>query len=123
MINNVVLMGRLTASPELRTTGNGKQVCSFTLAIDAPTTENKTDFISCTAFGKNADWMSKYNEKGSMVIVEGVLKSGSYTDRKHEDVTHYTTEVWANRVSFGETKAEKEARWANAVSRQVWQYP
>jgi single-strand DNA-binding protein len=117
MINTVILMGRLTADPDLRVSNSGTKISSFTLAIDAPTADKKTDFVTCTAFNQTADWMSRYIEKGSMVIVEGSLKSGSYTDRKHDDVTHYTMDVWCNRVSFGETKAAEDARKKNAFSR------
>jgi single-strand DNA-binding protein len=107
MLNTVILMGRLTANPELRQTNSGATSCRFTVAIDrmGQNNERTADFVSCTAWNKTAEWMSKFTEKGSMVIVEGALRTGSYPDKKYPDITHYTTDVWANRVSFGETKA------------------
>ncbi|MDR0974698.1 MAG: single-stranded DNA-binding protein [Ruminococcus sp.] len=117
MLNTVILMGRLTANPELRQTNSGNTSCSFTVAIDrgtSPTGERQTDFIRCVAWNKQAEFMSKFTEKGSMIIVEGSLRTGSYTDKKYPDVTHYTTDVWANRVSFGETKAAHELSKQNS---------
>jgi single-strand DNA-binding protein len=119
MINNVLLMGRLTANPELRQTTSGIPTCTFTVALDRPSSNNEqrqADFVRCTAFKNTAEWMSKYTEKGSMVIVEGSLRTGSYTDKKYPDVTHYTTDVWANRVSFGETRAAHELSKQNAAN-------
>ncbi|MDR0904061.1 MAG: single-stranded DNA-binding protein [Ruminococcus sp.] len=120
MLNTVILMGRLTANPELRQTNSGSTSCSFTVAVDrvvAAGAERQSDFIRCVAWNKNAEWMSKFTEKGSMVIVEGSIRTGSYTDRKYPDVTHYTTDIWANRVSFGETKQAHELAKQNSANR------
>jgi single-strand DNA-binding protein len=112
-------MGRLTANPELRQAPSGTTTCGFTLAIDrlSSSEQRQVDFIRCTAFNKNAEWMSKYTEKGSMVIVEGTIKTGSYTDKKYPDVTHYTSDIWVNRVTFGETRAAHELSKQNAANR------
>jgi single-strand DNA-binding protein len=120
MLNNVILMGRMTQNPELRQTNSGSQTCRFTIAIDrtpGPNGERQADFITCTAWNKTAEWMSKFTEKGTMLIVEGSLRTGSYTDKKYPDVTHYTMEVWTNRVTFGETKAAHELMKQNAANR------
>jgi single-strand DNA-binding protein len=120
MLNNVILMGRMTQNPELRQISNGSTNCRFTIAIDrgaGPNGERHTDFINCTAWDKNAEFMSKFTEKGTMLIVEGTLRTGSYTDKKYPDVTHYTTDVLAYRVSFGETKAAHELMKQNAANR------
>jgi single-strand DNA-binding protein len=115
-------MGRLTANPEVRQAQTGTLTCRFTVAVDSgqsKTGEKMTEFISCTAFNKTAEFMPKYFEKGSMVIVEGRLKSSSYTDKKYPDVTHYSTDVWVNRVSFGETKAAHDLSKQNAANRSA----
>ncbi|MCM1577657.1 MAG: single-stranded DNA-binding protein [Ruminococcus sp.] len=107
-INKVILMGRLTADPELRQMPSGSASCRFTVACDRGvnpnTNERNTDFINVTAFDKNAEFVSRYFNKGRLILVEGNLKTGSYEDRNHPDVRHYTTDVIAERISFGETK-------------------
>lgn len=112
-INKVILMGRLTRDPEMRQTQTGTMTCRFTVAVDRPLStqaaqsgkERQTDFISVTAFNKTAEFVSKYFNKGKLILVEGSIKTGSYTDKNHPDVTHFTTEIWADNVSFGETKS------------------
>jgi single-strand DNA-binding protein len=122
MINSVILMGRLTANPETRQNSTGSISCRFTVAVDGGTTasgERRTDFISCTAWNKTAEFMTKFMEKGSMVIVEGQIRTSTYTDKKYPDVTHYATDVWASRVSFGESKAAHELSKQNAANRNA----
>ncbi|MBQ8567641.1 MAG: single-stranded DNA-binding protein [Oscillospiraceae bacterium] len=112
-MNKVILMGRLTQDPELRQSQSGVNSCRFTVAIDRPMSaaaqqngsERQTDFISCTAFNKTAEFVSRYFNKGRLILVEGTLRTGSYNDRNHPEVKHYTTDVWVDNVSFGETKA------------------
>lgn len=112
-INKVILMGRLTHDPELRQTQSGLMTCRFTVAIDRPQSsqaaqngqERVTDFISCTAFNKTAEFVTKYFSKGRLILVEGSLRTGSYDDKNHPDVKHYTTDIWVDNVSFGETKS------------------
>jgi single-strand DNA-binding protein len=107
-------MGRITANPEIRQNQSGSQSCNFTIAVDrsrpGQNGERQSDFIRCTAWNKTAEFMSQYVEKGTMLIVEGRLVSGQYTDRKYADVTHYTTDVWCTSVTFGETKAAADLR-------------
>lgn len=111
-MNKVVLMGRLTADPELRQTQSEIASCRFTIAINRKyknqhTGEYDADFISCVAWRQTAEFVSRYFSKGSMICVEGSLRTGSYTDRKHSDVTHYTTEVYVENVEFtGEKKQQ-----------------
>lgn len=112
-INKVLLMGRLTHDPEMRQSQSGVMSCRFSVAIDRPQSsqaaqngqERVTDFINCTAFNKTAEFVSKYFSKGKMILVEGSLRTGSYNDKNHPDVKHFTTDVWVDNVSFGETKA------------------
>lgn len=110
-MNKVIIMGRLTADPELRQTQSGIASCRFTVAVnrrfaDRNTGERQADFISCTAWRQTAEFVSRYFKKGSMICVEGSLRTGSYTDRNHPDVTHYTTDVFVDNVEFTGSKAE-----------------
>ena len=112
-INKVILMGRLTHDPELRQSQSGTMSCRFTVAIDRPMSsaaaqngaERQTDFISVVAFNKTAEFVSRYFSKGRLILVEGSLRTGSYNDKNYPDVKHYTTDVWVDNVSFGESKS------------------
>lgn len=110
-MNKVILMGRLTADPELRQTTSGVASCRFNVAVnrrftDKNTGERQADFITCVAWRQTAEFVSRYFKKGSMIMVEGNLRTGSYQDRNHSDVTHYTTEVFVDNVEFTGSKAE-----------------
>lgn len=112
MINKVILMGRLTADPKFSQTQNGVAYCSFTVAInrsfvDKNTGERQADFINCVAWRQTAEFVSKYFSKGKMIIVEGTLRNDNYTDANN--VKHYSYNVYADNVSFGETKTASEA--------------
>lgn len=111
-INKVILMGRLTQNPELRQTPSGASTCRFTVAVDrgvsGQNNERQTDFITVNAWDKNAEFVNRYLTKGRLVLVEGNLRTGSYDDRNHPDVKHYTCEVVAERISFGETKSSQD---------------
>ena len=112
-INKVILMGRLTRDPEIRQSQNGTMVCRFSIAIDRPLStaaaqggaERQADFLNIVAFNKTAEFVSKYFTKGRLVLVEGSLRTGSYNDTRYPDVKHFTTEIYADNVSFGETKS------------------
>jgi single-strand DNA-binding protein len=104
-MNKVVLVGRLTADPELRQTQSGVASCQFTVAVDRRfadknTGERQADFIRCQAWRNTAEFVSKYFSKGKMIALEGSLRTGSYTDKNHSDVTHYTTDVFVDNVEF-----------------------
>lgn len=115
-INKVILMGRLTHDPELRQSQSGVMSCRFTVAIDRPQSaqaaqngqDRLTDFITVVAFNRTAEFVSKYFNKGKLILVEGSIRTGSYVDKNHSDVTHYTADVWAENVSFGETKSSSQ---------------
>ena len=108
-MNIVTLAGRLTSDPELRQSQNGTAVCRFTVAVKRkfknPQGEYEADFISCTAFKQTAEFVSRYFSKGKMIILNGTLRTGSYQDKKHSDVTHYTTDVFVENVEFGGDKS------------------
>ena len=103
-INKVLLMGRLTADPELKKTGEGISVVRFTLAVNRPKQKDKeqtADFISCVAFRQTAEFLCKYFRKGSALIAFGSIRTGSY-DKDGQKV--YTTDVIIGELQFGENK-------------------
>ncbi|MCD7894463.1 MAG: single-stranded DNA-binding protein [Erysipelotrichaceae bacterium] len=109
MINNVVLVGRITRDPELRSTASGSSVTSFTVACDRGynSADGQTaDFISCVAWNKTAENIAKYCGKGSLVGVEGRIQTRNYENNQGQRV--YVTEVYCNRVQFLESKAMRE---------------
>ena len=84
MLNSVIIMGRLTADPELRTTTNGLSVTSFTVAVDRnykSGDERQTDFISVVAWRGTADFVTRFFKKGQMIAVQGSLQVRSYEDK------------------------------------------
>lgn len=112
MLNIVALMGRLVYDPELKTTQNGTNVCSFRIAVDRSFTrqgeERKADFIDVTAWRQTAEFVSKYFQKGSMIAIEGSLQTRLYQDKQGSNRTK--VEVLANNVSFcGPKAADKPA--------------
>ena len=117
-MNKVILIGRLTADPELRQTQSGIASCRFTVACDRRfadknTGERQADFISCTAWRQTAEFVSRYFNKGKLICVEGSLRTGSYQDRNHSDVTHYTTDVFVDNVEFVGGKNESGGNGGN----------
>jgi single-strand DNA-binding protein len=105
MLNKVILMGRLCADPEFRQTTSGIPVCRIRLAVNRPykkDTEQKADFINVSCWRNTAEFVSRYFSKGKMAIVEGCLRNNDYTD--NNGVKHYSMEVLAQNVGFGEPK-------------------
>ena len=112
MLNHIVIMGRLTRDPELRRTGSGIAVTSFTLAVDRDynskeSGERETDFIDCVAWRSTGEFVSKYFAKGRMAVIDGRLQIRPWTDR--DGIRHYATEILANRVYFGDSRPAVEA--------------
>lgn len=110
-MNKVLLVGRLTADPELRQTQSGVSTCRFNVAVDRKfadkaTGERQADFVSCVAWRQTAEFVTKYFNKGSMIGLEGTLHTDKYTDRNHPDVTHYTTDVYVDNVEFVGSKKD-----------------
>lgn len=106
MLNTITIMGRLTRSPELKTTPSGASVTNFTLAVDRDfknkeTGERETDFIDCTAWRGTADFVTRYFTKGSMAVVSGRLQFREYTDK--DGNKRRAAEVVAENVYFGES--------------------
>lgn len=110
MLNLIIITGRLTKDPELRMTQSQKDVASFTLAVDRDYQQQgeprETDFIPCVAWGKTAEFVSKWFTKGSMATVSGRLQLRKWTDR--DGNKRETAEVVAERVYFGERRQEKQ---------------
>ena len=105
-MNNISLIGRLTATPEIRQTQSGKSVTSFRIAVDRPMAKEKTaDFIDITAWGSTADFIAKYFIKGQMIALQGSLQSRTYEDKEGKKRTAW--EVLADRVFFCGSKETK----------------
>ena len=110
MFNLVVLTGRLTADPELKTTSNGTSVVSFSIAVDRryrSGEERQTDFINIVAWRSSAEFISKYFKKGSLIGIEGSIQTRKYTDKNGNNRTAF--EVVANNVQFVESKRDGAA--------------
>ena len=107
MLNHITIMGRLTREPELRRTGSGIAVASFTVAVDRDFSgrdggEKETDFIDCVAWRQTGEFVSKYFTKGSMIVVSGRLQIRNWNDK--DGNKRRTAEVVADNVYFGESK-------------------
>lgn len=105
-VNKVVLMGRITADPEMKQTNNGTSVVQFSVAVNRKYDREKTDFIDCTAFGKSADFIGKYFRKGSSIIVFGNIQVESFKDKDGNN--RRSVRVIVDEVEFGESKANKQ---------------
>ena len=111
MLNHIVIMGRLTRDPELRRTGSGVAVASFSLAVDRDFGgrdggEKETDFIDCVAWRQTGEFVSKYFTKGRMIVVSGRLQIRSWTDK--DGNKRRTAEIIADNVYFGDSKRGNE---------------
>ena len=108
MLNHIVLMGRLTRDPELRRTGSGVAVASFTLAVDrdyaAQGAEKETDFVDIVAWRNTAEFVSKYFAKGRMAVVTGRLQIRNWQDK--EGNKRRSAEIVADNVYFGDSKRD-----------------
>ncbi len=117
MLNHIVLMGRLTRDPELRRTGSGVAVASFSLAVDRDFGgrdggEKETDFIDIVAWRGTAEFVSKYFSKGRMAVVSGRLQIRNWTDK--EGGKRRSAEVVADNVYFGDSKRDNDNGFAQS---------
>ena len=111
MLNHITIMGRLTRDPELRRTGSGIAVASFTVAVDRDFGgrdggERETDFIDCVAWRQTGEFVSKYFTKGRMIVVSGRLQIRSWTDK--DGNKRRTAEVVADNCYFGDSKRDND---------------
>lgn len=109
MINRVVLVGRLTKEPELRTTPSGSKVCQYTLAVNRNRKADgqpEADFINCVSWNKTAELMNQYLSKGALIGIEGRIQTRSYDNQQGQKV--YVTEVLCDSVQFLEPRRSVE---------------
>lgn len=112
-MNKVILMGRLTRDPEMRQTPNGVDVCSFSIAVNrrfAKEGQQSADFINCTAWRQQAEFVCKYFQKGSMIAIVGQLQSRSWENQ--EGKRQYATEVMVDEVYFTGSRNETHTQGA-----------
>ena len=127
MLNHIVIMGRLTRDPELRRTGSGIAVASFSLAVDrdfAPKDggNRETDFIDCVAWRQTGEFVSKYFTKGRMAVVSGRLQIRQWTDKDGNN--RRSAEIVADNVYFGDSKRDgQNASAAAPASAEFTQLP
>ena len=112
MLNHITIMGRLTRDPELRRTGSGIAVASFTVAVDRDFGgrdggEKETDFIDCVAWRQTGEFVSKYFTKGRMIVVSGRLQIRNWTDK--DGNKRRTAEVVADNCYFGDSKRDGDS--------------
>ncbi len=112
MLNKALLVGRLTKDPELRSTGTGISVLSFTIAVPRNYVrsgeERQSDFINCVAFRNTAEFISKYFAKGNIISVVGEIQTRSWDDQ--EGKRHWATEVIVNEARFVEGKRDSSSQ-------------
>lgn len=117
MLNHIAIMGRLTKDPELRRTGTGVAVTSFTVAVDrdfkSDNGEKETDFINCVAWRQTGEFVSKYFSKGRMAVVSGRLQIRSWTDKDGNKKN--TAEIVADNVYFGDSKNESTSGYTGFI--------
>ena len=115
-MNKVILMGRLVKNPEVRQDANGSiSMARYTLAVDRMRTKKDedpgADFINCVVFGKSAEFAKNYLRKGTKLVIEGRIQTGSYTNKNGQKV--YTTDVVTERQEFAESKTANGANTGN----------
>lgn len=109
-LNKVILGGRLTSDPELKTTPQGISVCSFSVAVNRKVGKDKeaqTDFVNCQAWRNTAEFISKYFKKGSSICLVGAIQTRSWNDQNGQK--RYATEVIADEAYFVDSKADGQA--------------
>ena len=114
-MNAVNITGRLGSAPEVKTTTNGKSVCSFRLAVTRPRVKDTTDWIPCTAWNQSAEYLGKYATKGNRIGVSGVLTSREYEDKDGNKRTIYevlcdSVEILESRSTTSSSEAPKTAQ-------------
>jgi single-strand DNA-binding protein len=119
-MNKVILMGRLTRDPEVRYSQGESSlaIARFTLAVDRRFKrdgEASADFISCVAFGKQAEFIERYLHQGTKVVAEGRIQTGSYTNKEGQKV--YTTDIVVESCEFAESKNNASQDGGYAASR------
>lgn len=121
MLNRVILMGRLVADPELKTTPSGISVTSFRIAVERSYAkageERQADFINIVCWRNTAEFVCKYFSKGSLIALEGQLQTRSYQDK--DGTNKYMVEVLADKVSFTGEKTERQESKPQSCPKQT----
>lgn len=124
MLNKIILMGRLTADPEIKQTQSGINTVSFSIACErdyaASGEKRQVDFINIVAWRQTAEVISKYFSKGRMIAIEGRLQTRDYTDANGNK--HYLTEVVANRAYFADSKPDWQTKSDIKSQEQTAEY-
>lgn len=119
-MNKVILMGRVTRDPELKTTKSGLSVCRFSVAVDRPyqkKEKREVDFFTCTAWRKTAENIARFFPKGRMIAIEGSLQQRSWTDATGQK--HSTVEVVVDRFYFTGEKATRAGSTTSPTSTAI----
>lgn len=124
MLNKVILMGRITADPELKTTPSGVSVTSFSIAVDRnyvkAGTERQTDFINIVAWRQTAEFVCRYFVKGQLIALDGALQTRTYQDKNGNN--RYVTEVLADSVYFtGDRRENNNSSYNSGYTAPVQQ--
>ena len=103
-MNKIVLSGNLTKAVEVRYTINSLAIANFTLAVKRETKKDETDFINCVAYGKTAELIGQYLDKGSKILIEGHIHTDNYENKEGKKV--YTTDIVVDKIEFLSKKGE-----------------
>lgn len=126
-LNKVILGGRMTAEPELKQTGSGIPVCSFSIAVNrrfvkqGEESGQTADFINCTAWRQQAEFISRYFHKGSSICIVGAIQSRSWTDQNGQK--RYATDVVVDEVMFVDSKSEGGSGYTAAPTPNDYNAP
>ena len=102
-MNSIIIMGRLTSDPELKTTQSQKAVTSFTVAVDRNNANKDVDFLPVVAWDKGAEFITRYFRKGERILIRGTLQTRKWTDKDNK--THVAYDIVANTAEFCERKS------------------
>lgn len=119
-MNKVILMGRLTRDPDVKTSQSGSMIARYTMAVERRfhrEGEQTADFISCVAFGKSAEFAEKYLHQGTKIAVDGRIQTGSYT--RQDGTKVYTTDVIVENQEFAERKGSGQETPPPAPAQNV----
>ena len=116
-VNKVILGGRITSDPEVKTTTSGVPVCSFTVAVNRRDKEQGADFFNCQAWRSQAELLGKYFKKGSSIFLVGELKNRSWEDKEGNKRT--VTEIVATEISFVDSKNDAQGTNTSAPSTYI----
>ena len=112
-LNKVILMGNITADPELKQTQSGTSVCSFSIAVNRRFEKDKVDFITCVAWKQHAEFITRYFKKGQCILVVGNIQVRTWTDKNGGK--RYETEVIVDEVAFAGAKTENSPSTASSA--------